>query len=325
MNTNSEAFKGMQRRPCDQKPVEESTVMDVPPNGTDSSSLQSPALQVVLPSGSPTTAVNEEVKDDMVKELANMVKCQTETINALGSMVKMLAEQIQTLMEQGATKSEYESIKTIAGETRTILTQYVNTNALPHDVLKLLQKENESMVHKLEIRPQIDILRGVRDLYVQMSIIRERCEKAGNTDAVKILDILSTTIREDIFEEYGVEILLSEEGAPFKALRMTKGDNVPTDCKEKHMHVAYSQAIGFQFEKEVLLKERVALYDCRIALENEMADTEDTVVKDGIVPLEKEEPSGQDDSIDNSTDSANPTDETALATVKNENSECIGK
>lgn len=261
-------------QPREPKPVVDMPADETMPLPTDNES--------VLPEQTVVEEESDEAKESSVlKALSGLIERQTDMINSLVDTVQNLSEQVLALTQQvGVAKDERSEIKQVAIEIRAALAQYVRTNALPHDVIKLLQTENENMIRKLEIRPQTDILRAVRDLYLEMNKNKKRFEESGDTTAIKLLDLLMITLQEDILEEYGVEVLTSAEGIPFKASRMTNDGNVPTECKEKHMHVAKSLAAGFQFEKEVLLKERVVLYNYDPVLEADYIAIEDQAAEE---------------------------------------------
>ena len=230
----------------------------------------------------PEQPSREETPNPVREEDDNAAKALQEGIGRQSDMLKTLADSIQALSEQvqalsrlsDAAIAEQAGLKRVTEASQAALARYIQTNALPHDVIRLLQKENEEMIRKLEIRPQAGILRAVRDLYLEMRKSRMRPEVSGDAVAVNLLDTLMIIVQQDILEEYGVEVLSSAEGAPFKAMRMTNEGSVPTACEDKHRHVAKSLEIGFQFDTEVLLKERVALYsyDPALATTDETAD-----------------------------------------------------
>ena len=274
---DDQAFFGMHPPGVKQTETETETVVtDAPVNETPESvsavcpEEAAPVQEVVTEAGT----AEEQAK--AADELTARIGQQTETIDSLVGMVRTLTEEIRDLKAQVETaKEERTVIQQTVGETRASLAQYVRTNALPHDVLRLLQRENESMIRKLEVRPQTDILRAVRDYYVQLGNSRDRYERAGNAEIAELLDMLMIALQEDVMEDHGVEILRSAEGTLFKATRMKQEGSLPTPCKEKHMQVAGSLAVGFQFDKEVLLKERVALYQYDPALEQAQETAEE--------------------------------------------------
>ena len=236
-------------------------------------------------------SANPNEHDGTLEVLSGKIERESQLIDSLIMLTQDLVAKVETLTQKlEDANDEQAKLKQEVLDSRLALNQYIRTNSLPHDVLKILQTENEKMIRKLEIRPQTDILRAIRDFYCQMRRDRQNYEISGDTTVTKLLDLLMITLQQDIMEDHGVEILESAEGIPFKALRMEKAGTVPTAEKEKHMHVAKSAWVGFQFDKEVLLKERVVLYEYDHSLEAKNAAAEETPVEETLsdaIPAEE--------------------------------------